>query len=238
MGKGQYDKEMTEVFGLCDKDKGKTISQRELYKVGMSFNSAWTWEKCASLFAKIDINHDKSLSLQEFLAFFDVYLGSLKESAVRAGIAGFHANLTKQPKLPAAQNCSADVIWQATRNNSAFMVKRGGAKKRSRNNGGVQFSNDPTNLTATHCFRASGLANAENITIVAAGAADELKVTVKKGAESTHVYKGDIVNMARQVDRDLDGYRQDLKKNAMSKLSYVHKALRMTKAGIKKASKN
>lgn len=41
------------------------------------------------------------------------------------------------------QNISADLIWEVTRNTSAFLLKR-------REAGGVQFSRDPLNLTNKH----------------------------------------------------------------------------------------
>lgn len=41
------------------------------------------------------------------------------------------------------QNVSADLIWEVTRNTSAFLLKR-------REAGGVQFSRDPLNLTNKH----------------------------------------------------------------------------------------
>lgn len=41
------------------------------------------------------------------------------------------------------QNVSADLVWEVTRNTSAFLLKRKQA-------GGVQFSRDPLNLTNKH----------------------------------------------------------------------------------------
>lgn len=41
------------------------------------------------------------------------------------------------------QNVSADLVWEVTRNTSAFLLKR-------KQGGGVQFSRDPLNLTNKH----------------------------------------------------------------------------------------
>merc|ERR1711981_1335438 len=55
---------------------------------------------------------------------------------------------------------SSDVIWQVTRNNNSFLVKRNF----------LQLSSDPNNLMGKNSFKFSGIANAE-----AVGIADDTK---------------------------------------------------------------
>merc|ERR1711865_288967 len=205
-------------------------------KVGLAFNPSWTWEKCGELFRKIDIDHDKSLSLDEFVKFFRAYLSRMKEESVRKGIAAFHANLNKKATMLTASNCSADVLWMATKKNSAFMVKsKGCAKKKAHANGGLMLNKNSANLKSMHTFRNCGLSNASHIEIAATGAGDEMKIDITKGTGGeVHTYKGDFVNMAKHVAADIDGYRADLKGDALCKLAFVHKAIRMGKAKGKK----
>merc|ERR1712167_439587 len=48
-------------------------------------------------------------------------------------------------------SASPDLLWALTRKTNAFMVKRNG----------LQLSSDPNNIMGKHCFKFSGLANAE-----------------------------------------------------------------------------
>merc|ERR1712139_516021 len=50
---------------------------------------------------------------------------------------------------------SSDVIWQVTRNNNSFLVKRNF----------LQLSSDPNNLMGKNSFKFSGIANAEAVGI-------------------------------------------------------------------------
>ncbi|KAF2142873.1 uncharacterized protein K452DRAFT_286501 [Aplosporella prunicola CBS 121167] len=51
-----------------------------------------------------------------------------------------------------ASNISADLVWEVTRNNSAFLLKR-------KQSGGVQFSRDPLNLLNKHSRKYEGFVN-------------------------------------------------------------------------------
>eukprot|EP00240_Pyramimonas_obovata_P010835 CAMPEP_0118931956 /NCGR_PEP_ID=MMETSP1169-20130426/8804_1 /TAXON_ID=36882 /ORGANISM="Pyramimonas obovata, Strain CCMP722" /LENGTH=118 /DNA_ID=CAMNT_0006874539 /DNA_START=63 /DNA_END=419 /DNA_ORIENTATION=+ len=116
---------------------------------------------------------------------------------------------------------SADVLWQCVKKQNAFLVKRSG----------VQFSKEKGNLKALNTFKYSGLVNANSVNIAPAGDADDLKITY-----NDLTLKGyDVKQMARKIEKTIT--RADLKKDALSKVTYTHKALRAAKAGVKK-SKN
>jgi len=58
-------------------------------------------------------------------------------------------------------NVSADLVWELTRSQNAFLVKRTQA-------GGVQFSSDPFNLTNKHSRKYAGYVNDTAIGVTAA----------------------------------------------------------------------
>mmetsp|Transcript_46516 Transcript_46516/g.88818 ORF Transcript_46516/g.88818 Transcript_46516/m.88818 type:complete len:124 (+) Transcript_46516:67-438(+) len=121
---------------------------------------------------------------------------------------------------------STDVIWLCVKNNNKFLVKRNG----------MQFSSEPNNLKSLNSYKFSGLCNPEPVSVNAAGAADDLSVKVT--AKSEIVLKGvDVRQMSRKVESLLQDYRSDLKGAALSRLSLVHKSLRVAKAGVKKSKK-
>lgn len=59
-----------------------------------------------------------------------------------------------------SSNVSYDLIWQISRNNSSYLVKR-------TTNGGAHFSLDPLNSTAQYTKSASGFANSHARGVVA-----------------------------------------------------------------------
>ncbi|KAK7710928.1 hypothetical protein SLS57_008244 [Botryosphaeria dothidea] len=123
------------------------------------------------------------------------------------------------------QNVSADLIWEVTRNTSAFLLKR-------REAGGVQFSRDPLNLTNKHARKAFGVQPSEN---------GGVQLLVKKtnkwnkptaavqtstygpSTSSRKVYKN-IINST--VKRH---YRADLQKEAVARASAIKKSQKPAK---------
>merc|ERR1712144_90545 len=89
---------------------------------------------------------------------------------------------------------SSDVIWQVTRNNNSFLVKRNF----------LQLSSDPNNLMGKNSFKFSGIANAE-----AVGIADDTKgVTfTKKNAKRQRQPARNLVevNLKKDFRKDLSG---------------------------------
>ncbi|EOD46508.1 putative 60s ribosomal protein l28 protein [Neofusicoccum parvum UCRNP2] len=137
------------------------------------------------------------------------------------------------------QNVSADLIWEVTRNTSAFLLKR-------REAGGVQFSRDPLNLTNKHARKYEGFVNDKaygiqpsanggvDFTIKKANkynkpAASLQKTTFGPSTSSRKVYKN-IINST--VKRH---YRADLQKEAVARASAIKKSQKPVK--VQKASK-
>ncbi|KAK3068049.1 hypothetical protein LTR53_014681 [Teratosphaeriaceae sp. CCFEE 6253] len=66
------------------------------------------------------------------------------------------------------ENLSSDLIWECTRKQNAFLVKR-------KQGGGAQFSRDPFNLVNKHSRKYAGYCNAQAIGIKADDNTVELK---------------------------------------------------------------
>ncbi|EKG15871.1 Ribosomal protein L28e [Macrophomina phaseolina MS6] len=131
------------------------------------------------------------------------------------------------------QNVSADLIWEVTRNTSAFLLKR-------RQAGGVQFSRDPLNLTNKHARKYEGFVNDKAFGIQPSengGVQLLLKKSNKSNkpaaaiqtstfgpsTSSRKVYKN-IINST--VKRH---YRADLQKEAVARASAIKKSQKPVK---------
>ncbi|KAL1626524.1 putative 60s ribosomal protein l28 [Diplodia seriata] len=134
------------------------------------------------------------------------------------------------------QNVSADLVWEVTRNTSAFLLKRKQA-------GGVQFSRDPLNLTNKHARKvrialtanhllAYGIQPSKNggveFTIKKANKANKpasaiQTTTFGPSTSSRKVYKN-IINST--VKRH---YRADLQKEAVARASAIKHAQKPVK---------
>eukprot|EP00897_Mesotaenium_endlicherianum_P005531 jgi/Mesen1/5005/ME000025S04406 len=139
---------------------------------------------------------------------------------------------------------SPDLVWLLVKDQSKYLVKRNGETK-----GSVTFTREPHNLYNLNSFKYSGLANRKTVGIEAA--ADEGIVLstykTKKGQNPSQLIhrssmKKDFRRMAKAVINQVEtnGYRADLKKAALARLSAVHKSLRVKKAvagGNKSSSK-
>lgn len=70
---------------------------------------------------------------------------------------------------------SAELQWQLLRNSHSFLVKRSGAT----------FSSEPLNLTNTHSFKFSGLANPRAVGVSLTADGKRVQLQTRTGAKST-----------------------------------------------------
>ncbi|GAB1197305.1 hypothetical protein APSETT444_006598 [Aspergillus pseudonomiae] len=118
------------------------------------------------------------------------------------------------------QNVSSDLVWQLTRNQNAFLVKRNSG-------GGSQFSRDPLNLQNKHSFKAIGVQPTENGGVVVitkkSGNAQQpgknaVRVTFGPKASTRKIYKGVADKTAK------NGYRADLREDAVARVSAIRRS--------------
>jgi large subunit ribosomal protein L28e len=125
---------------------------------------------------------------------------------------------------------SSDLIWEITRSNNAYLVKRKGA-------GGVQFSRDPLNLLNKHSRKHAGFVNDKAFGVQAAEKGG-VKVLSKKEADSQKPGKSTInvdfhggknsrsIYKAVANQTAKSGYRPDLREAAVSRVSAIRKSQR------------
>ncbi|KAL4898466.1 ribosomal L28e protein family-domain-containing protein [Aspergillus ambiguus] len=133
----------------------------------------------------------------------------------------------------AATNVSSDLIWQLTRNQNAYLVKRNSG-------GGSQFSRDPLNLQNKHSFKYAGYANTKAVGVQATENGGVAVITKKPGnpnqpgknfvtvnygpgAGTRKVYKGVADRTAK------NGYRADLREDAVARVSAVRRSQKAKK---------
>ncbi|KAL2862977.1 60S ribosomal protein L28 [Aspergillus lucknowensis] len=124
-------------------------------------------------------------------------------------------------------NVSNDLIWQLTRTQNAYLVKRNSG-------GGVQFSRDPLNVLNKHSFKYAGYANTKAIGVQATEDGGVVAVTKKPGtaqqpakslatvtygpnASNRKIYKGVADRTAKY------GYRADLREEAVARVSALRR---------------
>merc|ERR1712100_558891 len=112
-------------------------------------------------------------------------------------------------------SASPDLLWALTRKTNAFMVKRNG----------LQLSSDPNNIMGKHCFKFSGLANAEVVGVQETDAQRGITLTkkIKKNGQNP---KKNIRHVAKSITARTDGafYRRDLSKPALARWYKIWKA--------------
>ncbi|KAG7290293.1 hypothetical protein NEMBOFW57_000292 [Staphylotrichum longicolle] len=119
-------------------------------------------------------------------------------------------------------NVSADLIWEVTRSQNAFLVKR-------KTGGSPQFSRDPLNLTNVHSRKALGVtATEKGVQVLSkkAGSANKPAsglTSVNYGKTSRKTYKA----VARQAAAN--GYRSDLREAAVARASAIRRSQRAVK---------
>ncbi|GKZ27140.1 hypothetical protein AbraIFM66951_004556 [Aspergillus brasiliensis] len=132
-----------------------------------------------------------------------------------------------------AANVSSDLIWQLTRTQNAFLVKRNSG-------GGSQFSRDPLNLENKHSFKYAGYANTKAVGVQATEnggvvvitknpntpqqpAKTFVNVTYGPNASTRKIYKGVADKTAK------NGYRADIRENAVARVSAIRRSQKAKK---------
>ncbi|KAH8689703.1 60S ribosomal protein L28 [Talaromyces proteolyticus] len=125
-------------------------------------------------------------------------------------------------------NVSSDLVWQLTRNQNAFLVKRSSA-------GGVQFSRDPLNPTNYHSRKYAGYANEKalslqpgetgGVVLIAKNASNTQNPaknirTTSYGPNTSNrkIYKSVASSTAK------NGYRADLREAAVARVSAIRRS--------------
>ncbi|KAG8630184.1 hypothetical protein KVT40_001803 [Elsinoe batatas] len=128
------------------------------------------------------------------------------------------------------ENVSPALVWEITRKNNSFLVKRKQA-------GGVQFSRDPLNLLNKHSNKYSGYANSKAIGVNAGPDGKIHFVTktpknINKPASSEHKQTFGGGKPARSISRSVvsstakKGYRADLRAEAVARVGAIKKSQR------------
>ncbi|KAJ8609989.1 hypothetical protein MRB53_038829 [Persea americana] len=122
-------------------------------------------------------------------------------------------------------NISQDLIWEITRNNNAFLVKRTGY-------GGVKLSRDPYNLTNKHNRKHAGYASDQAISVNAdspntVGLSTKVAKNSHRPANANKTTSFSSSTGSRKVYRSVvnsttkKGYRPDLRGEAVSRASAI-----------------
>lgn len=104
---------------------------------------------------------------------------------------------------------SSALIWEIVKSNNAYLVKRNG----------VTFSRDPSNLTNTGTFSASGLAHKNAVAVTPAG----VTLKTKKGFTALPLNRAGR-NSNKAVAAVLKSYRADRIRPAQARNSQLNKA--------------
>ncbi|KAF9586237.1 60S ribosomal protein L28 [Lunasporangiospora selenospora] len=131
---------------------------------------------------------------------------------------------------------SADLTWLLIKNNNSYLIKRNG----------VEFSSEAGNLLNKNTYKFSGLANKKTIDIQAAAGRGVVLSTKKtsvpafkpsKAINKVILTKGIRKSAATIANLARSGYRADLRKAALARLSAVLASQKAVKAAPKKAAK-
>ncbi|KAG9230333.1 60S ribosomal protein L28 [Amylocarpus encephaloides] len=125
---------------------------------------------------------------------------------------------------------SADLIWEVTRNQNAFLVKRA-------QSGGIRFSRDPMNLTNIHSRKHAGYTNNKAVGVSeGTGKSKGVVLTTKKVKSAQQPGSGSIVvplsgqKSTRKTYKTIasnvakSGYRADLRADAVARASAIRKS--------------
>ncbi|KAF2719623.1 ribosomal protein L28e [Polychaeton citri CBS 116435] len=131
------------------------------------------------------------------------------------------------------ESLSPDLVWEAVRNNNAYLVKRKQA-------GGVQFSRDPLNLVNKHSRKYEGFVNPQAIGIQPDGNTVSLITKTSKQNQPASAYQTSSFSSttpSRKLYKSVvnstakKGYRADLRAQAVARASAVKLSQRETKKG-------
>ncbi|KAJ4403216.1 hypothetical protein N0V85_005140 [Neurospora sp. IMI 360204] len=119
-------------------------------------------------------------------------------------------------------NVSADLIWEITRSQNSYLVKRSSG-------GGAQFSRDPLNLTNKHSRKAVGVVAGEKgavvVTTKKAGSITKPSARYTRAFSANKTARKTYKAIARQVAN----YRPDLLKDAVARASAIRRSQRAVK---------
>ncbi|KAJ8099251.1 ribosomal L28e/Mak16 [Lipomyces tetrasporus] len=131
---------------------------------------------------------------------------------------------------------SNDLIWELTRANSSYLVKR-------KSGAGVQFSREPLNLTNKHTYVQSGVANTKAVGVSLSDSGSIVLSTKKAGTFATPgksiiatTFKPYKTNrkVYAAVAGATKGYRDDLRPAAVSRASALLASKKPKKTQVKK----
>ncbi|CAP69105.1 uncharacterized protein PODANS_7_10630 [Podospora anserina S mat+] len=135
------------------------------------------------------------------------------------------------PHTAKMSNVSADLIWEVTRLQNAFLVKR-------KESGGIQFSRDPLNLTNVHSRKYAGYVNDKAIGVVA-GENNTIQVISKKVSAGNKPASGRTVSTIgaskanrktyKSIAKQTAKYRGDLRQVAVARASAIRASQRPVK---------
>ncbi|KAJ5231310.1 60S ribosomal protein L28e [Penicillium citrinum] len=135
--------------------------------------------------------------------------------------------------MAAQTNVSNDLVWQITRNQNSFLVRRN-------TGGGSQFSRDPLNLVNKHSFKYAGYANTKAIGVQGTENGG-VSVTTKKPSNPNQPGKNFVTvnygpnTATRKVYKGVadktaqNGYRADLREEAVARVSAVRRSQKAKK---------
>ncbi|KAI1212989.1 60S ribosomal protein L28 [Annulohypoxylon truncatum] len=130
--------------------------------------------------------------------------------------------------VTASNLISADLVWEISRSNNSYLVKRKDA-------GGVQFSRDPLNLVNKNSRKYAGFVNDKAIGVQPAEKGG-IKVITKKESASLKPAKSttEVTHSGGQPTRKIykavankaaaSGYRADLREAAVARVSAIRKS--------------
>ncbi|KAL2816375.1 ribosomal L28e protein family-domain-containing protein [Aspergillus cavernicola] len=130
-------------------------------------------------------------------------------------------------------NVSSDLIWQLTRSQSSYLVKRNSG-------GGVQLSRDPLNVLNKHSFKYAGYSNTKAVGVQATEDGGIVAITKKPGtaqkptkslstvtygpsSSNRKIYKGVADKTAKR------GYRADLREDAVARVAALRRSQKAKK---------
>ena len=120
---------------------------------------------------------------------------------------------------------SSELIWECIKGGNSFMRK-------GLNN--TFFSSEAGNLTSTHSYKHSGIANAKTVDLATNGTDIVLtkKRTGKKTGKATTTFKktNQSRKIMKSVGKEVTGYRKDLADIATRRASSLAKSVRDAKA--------
>merc|ERR1712005_33264 len=109
---------------------------------------------------------------------------------------------------------SSDLLWQITRNNSSFLVKRNG----------LELSSEPGNLMNKNSFKFSGIANLETVDVAdnEKGITFSRKNKANTSKPARNVVSMDLKKDLRKVSKIINktagaNYRKDLSNAALAR---------------------